>query len=1179
MRWILSILVALSTFSTYLPLKIPGEGPPLSFIGLKSGTVESDSLSHETGSEESVIYQSPVHVSEIESKKRNSYQLLQLKNKVTVILTSVPGLEKCEVSLLNQVGYAQDPTDIQGLGNLLLNVLVSSSSMKRNYGLKDFTIDNSADMKVSLYSTYAIIEILASSRLFEGLMRYLADAFKFPEEINDEVLEKALNLIESEYLKPNSSLESLAVTRILSHSLSPAHRDKFCSRQTLKKALKENNVDVRKRMKEFFSKEYSSNRLILSLKSNLSLVEMKNLTEKLFSQIENKDLTVQNPMEPSTLGLQNPLLQSTGKVLYSLDNIGGFLKLFFPLKNYLFPYSKSDPTFFIWNDVCGNANSSLKKFLVLKGLASRVSCMVVNNFLGYSTLNFTFQLLEGSWSKIPVFLAAFFAVISRLKRTKPDLNLFRKSKEELLKNATYSKVNDEMESKFLLLNYFAHKSTAFNSLLLGNFEFEPFDIRLHDQILLEITPENMIIVLDCSDIPVETGTPEQNKLFEQSLAERDCSKFAKYLSELSEFRHFSIMNVSPDNIKSSIKNSFGLKYILESQHPCLSKILTENPESLSNDLKMEFQEADKLDVQAPIDSNRGVRSTSFPLKLWEILKENSDRVSNFEVIKDFFYFVPQEPQEKVFLGLNAFFPFEDRIVASIPSAKALAALLIIRELFMSFSTQISGDFGNQVPEVVPKVYLPSDSVINSFGFSFVISAAPHILPKVLERFGVFMKNTYELDANVFQDFVIYLKSYYTEVIEARNPKEILMDFLSKMNSNQDLSEEAIIKELDRIRVEEVRRMVTTIFIDSKLTGIAYGNLYPKEAEKYLGLLAEKLFNGLNRKRQTQKHKTISRLFIGTKRRATRLISGVSRQRRRTKSKITIIGKKGRSLKLNLKNLSKKRDPKRNISFRNPLYKSYSKSFKPKSTTCGNLRIFDYSSLKPQSRLFFNKTSKKVIKSNISILWVYVDSESPESFVFAEFLKYVCNNRLTANQKNLSDMTISVKEQKFATNALFITFEAVSFNLSASVMNKVLIETVEKLYLSSQILNEDLFSGVKEVLLRKYRMEGFKRDTVFGSIFNEIVNMRNDFFKFRSVNTLLKELTFSQFTSNVKKVVDSHFMILLSISKLQEADVSAPGSFTKIYSEGEISDRLKIRSFNPSSSRIDKNLSGDEKVTA
>ncbi|KAK9173739.1 hypothetical protein cmbei_3004250 [Cryptosporidium meleagridis] len=1148
---------------------------PICFTNISSEDKVSDSndifeKEEEKNANPNFNYESLLYIPSMEPISDQSFKLLKLNNEIEVILNSAPNVDECTTSILNRVGFMHDPEDLHGLGHYMMNIMLSTPNNDIDSGLYDFCIDNSISLLYQVYSIYSIYHFTTPMTLLENLLKLISEALKNPV-FTDEVMEKALDILEKNAASDIHIYNIFSTMSALSDPKSTFARDRFGSSYTLKTIPQSKKIDVKQSLTKFFNEHYSSNRLILSLKCNLPIQVMQDLVAKYFNGIINKNLPINEEFKSVNNFITNPLSYSVGKILYNIGESNQILTLLFPLKNYIQPYMKSGPIFFINYYICGNKEGTLMRFLKQKNYINKVYCHVSSDLSGFSNIEFNFNLTNNGLFNTHNIIRAFFLAINKIKDLKLDINIYNKTNQNTLREIESStRYFTNLNSLTNLKNYYKLKSSSFKSIILGVNEFSNFDPNLHRQILMEINPQNMIITfnIDCEKETI--GDTGELTLFDQSILNKDCTMYEEFLKQNKKFRCVILTNVLSEEFKGVIKTSNKFRFILEEQNFCLKRYFSHFPESLTQELNI-YNSDKEPKTKENLEKYNNVESLVVPMKLGDLLSsDSSERTTNFSQFKDFYYYIPHSmPTNRIYFGFNFFFPFENKKMASIRSSRVATILLFIKEILISYSENLSSNFANYNIEFIPKVYLPYDSIVNAFGLTISVASVSNAFSQVLSNISTNLKSYIDLDDQTFNEFVSFFRKVQIE--KSNNPNFI--EKVNQINVNHIISAENILIELETLNVEEFREVFRTIIRQSEISGIIYGNLTPLDAEKYLSRLFLDLI-GSTPKKKTSKLKSRRKSGVSMRLKYSRMITKVGSKRTRTR-KIMLTKRKKTSIKNDRKTktanrtkmTNKTKTTNREMPSKSKCYKLYSSAFsKSNSEQCKNLQILDMSSIRPLKFFLYENTNEK---TDVSILWLYIDKVSPESFVFTLFLKSMIENRLAYLQTNINIKT-TIKNYNISPSSYLISIEGSSTKEDLNKINELLLNYINKFLLSrSSVFNIELFNSVKELLLKKYKKNGHHLDSLFANIFEEIINKRFDFTKFRSIVDLLDRLTFENFMSNLAKVHRSAFCILFSMSHKSQPIV--PNGFLYISNPTDMFTFYGIKTFKPAYSRVDKQL--------
>lgn len=1157
----------------------------ISFAGLFSGGIGERSLrrfgpsedDEGAGKDPNVIFESHTYTPELEAAKDLSIKVIQLRNNIEVILNSNPRVYRTEISVINQVGSMHDPVDLQGLGFYLMNVMVSGSKRNPSQGLLDFVKENSLFLDYELYLTYSEFEVKTTKNLFEKTLDLISEMFKSPV-ITEEVMESALKHMES-FSPCMTFMNYLA----LSDPKCVLDRHKYGNTHTMKTIPESNNIDMKERLTDLFEKQFSSNRIVLSIRSDVSIEVMKILVIKYFSDIPDKNLSLVNVYKPLDDTQINPLSHSIGKVLYNIEEKSKTLMLLFPLNNFILSHLRHDPLFFIRRSICEDKKGSLFKYLNEKHLANSLECNIFNHSHGFTNIHIVFHLTDFGIVNIHIIVRSFFYAISKIREFKPDLNYYTNKKQEKLNSIQSSiKYFDNLSSYSLLRNYFRYKCDDFVSLLFGLNEVSEFDVNLHKRVLHEINPSNLIIILNFDDGHMDTSeNPQEFSGFDESIRNKDCLSYERFMNEQKSFRYITLTNLLSSEFVGVEKSKYTHKYILEEQNVCLKQYFSSFTEYMYTKISITNPKAKFSDSSTSSDIYSRIKKINFPIKLKDINDLNSPEVSqNFPFFNELYYFIPHASRTfKIYLAVNFSFPFQNEKLANIKSARIMTILLLLIEILQSYNEKIMASYRKSKVEFTPSVKMVNDSVDNLFGLSFIMASIPKAFNDFITNFTVNMRNYISLDQLTFQTFVEFYKKKLSSFIDIMPSSQLYLDFVNQINLNQDLSVVALLEELHTLTVDEFRMVLREIFDRKNISGVIYGNLTPKGAVKYLnrffsGLFGDSPFDPSSDSKHA--HKSKSR-FMSRSISRSKLVRKFTSIRSNKPTKSVVLTKKKSMFVFSKKIFTTKKrtvkekesdldgDIQEEISSRNELYESSSSKLPTYvSTVCKDLKVLDMSSIRSNSRFFIHRKSES-ITHDISIIWIYIDKVTPDSLALVEFLNFAVSEYLKTCKNLNNGIEIMVKDYKISSRSCFISIEGLSSGNNLEEMNQLLVEYAERLFSpNSPILEEKLFSRSKEHFSHVYKTGGIIKDASILNIFDEISNKRFDFTKFRSTSKLLSKLTLEMLTSNFELMRKKKYMIMLTISR-KGSNTVIPKEFINIQEAKDIFKQTGIRVFMPGDS--------------
>lgn len=187
------------------------------------------------------------------------------------------------------VGSFSDPNDLPGLAHFLEHmVFMGSEKYPSENGFDAFLKKHGGSDNASTDCERTIFQFDVQNKRFKEALDRWAQFFIYPLMIEDAV-DREVEAVDSEYqlAKPSDSHRK----EMLFGSLAkPDHpMSKFCwgNAQTLKTKPKEKDINVYKRLREFWKRYYSAHYMTLAVQSKEKLDTLEEWVREIFSQIPN----------------------------------------------------------------------------------------------------------------------------------------------------------------------------------------------------------------------------------------------------------------------------------------------------------------------------------------------------------------------------------------------------------------------------------------------------------------------------------------------------------------------------------------------------------------------------------------------------------------------------------------------------------------------------------------------------------------------------------------------------------------------------------------------------------------------------------------------------------------------------------------------------------------------------
>ncbi|XP_067308433.1 nardilysin isoform X2 [Pseudorasbora parva] len=187
------------------------------------------------------------------------------------------------------VGSFSDPNDLPGLAHFLEHmVFMGSEKYPSENGFDAFLKKHGGSDNASTDCERTIFQFDVQRKRFKEALDRWAQFFICPLMIEDAI-DREVEAVDSEYqlAKPSDSHRKEMLFGSLAKPNHPM--SKFCwgNAQTLKTEPKEKNINVYKRLREFWKRHYSAHYMTLAVQSKENLDTLEEWVREIFSQVPN----------------------------------------------------------------------------------------------------------------------------------------------------------------------------------------------------------------------------------------------------------------------------------------------------------------------------------------------------------------------------------------------------------------------------------------------------------------------------------------------------------------------------------------------------------------------------------------------------------------------------------------------------------------------------------------------------------------------------------------------------------------------------------------------------------------------------------------------------------------------------------------------------------------------------
>uniref|UniRef100_A0A673N3Q4 Nardilysin-like n=1 Tax=Sinocyclocheilus rhinocerous TaxID=307959 RepID=A0A673N3Q4_9TELE len=217
------------------------------------------------------------------------YQVKPFKRSFYIMNDIVCWHLRTGTALCIGVGSFSDPNDLPGLAHFLEHmVFMGSEKYPSENGFDAFLKKHGGSDNASTDCERTIFQFDVQRKRFKEALDRWAQFFICPLMIEDAI-DREVEAVDSEYqlAKPSDSHRKEMLFGSLAKPNHPM--SKFCwgNAQTLKTEPREKNINVYKRLREFWKRYYSAHYMTLAVQSKESLDTLEEWVREIFSQVPN----------------------------------------------------------------------------------------------------------------------------------------------------------------------------------------------------------------------------------------------------------------------------------------------------------------------------------------------------------------------------------------------------------------------------------------------------------------------------------------------------------------------------------------------------------------------------------------------------------------------------------------------------------------------------------------------------------------------------------------------------------------------------------------------------------------------------------------------------------------------------------------------------------------------------
>ncbi|EGN95669.1 hypothetical protein SERLA73DRAFT_113347 [Serpula lacrymans var. lacrymans S7.3] len=361
------------------------------------------------------IFSKAIEKSQSDDKE---YRVIKLENGLHATVIHDPKADTAAASLDVAVGHLYDPDDMPGMAHFCEHLLfMGTEQFPRENEYSEFLSKNngSSNAFTSTSNTNYYFSV-ATPALAPALTRFAA--FFHCPLFSPSCTSRELNAVDSEH-KKNHQADMWRIFQLNKELTKDGHPwKKFGSgnRESLSKAGKELKAkgavgrETRRRLVEWWSKEYCAGRMRLCVIGKESLDELSDLVSKLFSPISNRGL------DPTPMINDHPFGPNEMGTLVSVQTIMRFhaVEISFPL-DYQAPLWRYKPTNFLAHFVGHEGPGSLHSYLKNKGWVTSLNSGSQSLARGFGMFKVTIHMTEQGFQNYRSIVLATFKYLSLLR--------------------------------------------------------------------------------------------------------------------------------------------------------------------------------------------------------------------------------------------------------------------------------------------------------------------------------------------------------------------------------------------------------------------------------------------------------------------------------------------------------------------------------------------------------------------------------------------------------------------------------------------------------------------------------------------------------------------------------------------------------------------------------------------
>ncbi|MFQ1006200.1 pitrilysin [Gilliamella sp. CG22] len=354
----------------------------------------------------------PVLLEKVQQSERDKrqYEVIELPNKMQVLLVSDPNAVKSLGSLALPVGSLQDPKAQQGLAHYTEHmVLMGSKKYPKPASFSKFLSRHTGSYNASTAAHRTAFYFEVENSAFDKALDYLADAIAEPI-LDPKFADKERNAVNAELTMARSN-DGFRIEQVDAETINPEHPASQFSGGNLETLSDKPDSKLQDALVNFHHDYYSANIMVGVIYSNQSINKLAKLAEDTYGKIPNRHTIAPKidklAMTSDSLGKQIYMIPAQPKKLLLLQ---------FPIENNLAKFAdKSDE--YITYLISNSSQNTLSDQLQKQGLIESISSSISPNRYGNSGIfSINVSLTDAGLSQKDKVIGAIFNYLQLIQK-------------------------------------------------------------------------------------------------------------------------------------------------------------------------------------------------------------------------------------------------------------------------------------------------------------------------------------------------------------------------------------------------------------------------------------------------------------------------------------------------------------------------------------------------------------------------------------------------------------------------------------------------------------------------------------------------------------------------------------------------------------------------------------------